>query len=87
MINNLLFKFLKYILAHHPDEFGLVPDSNGFFKIKEIFQVLIFTKKFKKVKLQTLKQLFSYYYKDFFKISENSNLVKPNCILLTSSRS
>ena len=77
MINNLLFKFLNYILAHHPEEFGLIPDNNGFFKIKEIFQVLIFTKKFKKVKLETLKQIFSYYYRDFFEISQNFNLVKP----------
>ncbi len=77
MINSLLFKFLHYILAHHPEEFGLVPDYNGFFKIKEIFQVLTFTKKFKKIKLEILKQLFSYYYKDFFEISENFNLVKP----------
>lgn len=80
MVNNLLFKFLHYILAYHPEEFGLFPDYNGFFKIKEIFQVLIFTKKFKKVKLETLKQLFSYYYKDFFEISENSNLVKPKTV-------
>ncbi len=79
-MDNLLFKFLNYILAHHPEEFGLIPDYNGFFKIKEIFQVLIFTKKFKKVKLETLKQLFSYYYRDFFEISENFNLVKPKTV-------
>ncbi|PMP64949.1 MAG: hypothetical protein C0190_07290 [Thermodesulfobacterium geofontis] len=77
MINNLLFKFLTYTLTYHPEEFGLIPDNNGFFKIKEIFQVLIFTKKFKKVKLEILKQLFSYYYKDFFEISRDYNLVKP----------
>lgn len=80
MLNNLLFKFLLYLLAHHPEEFGLIPDNNGFFKIKEIFQVLIFTKKFKKVRLEILKQLFSYYYKDFFEISENFNSVKPKSI-------
>ena len=71
-----LFKFLKYLIAYHPEEFGLIPDYNGFFKIKEIFQVLIFTKKFKKVKIETLKQIFSYYYRDFFEFSENSKLVK-----------
>ncbi len=71
-----LLKFLTYILAYHPEEFGLVPDKNGFFKIKEIFQVLIFTKKFKKLNLQTLKQAFSYYYRDFFEFLENFNLVK-----------
>ncbi|WP_038055528.1 hypothetical protein [Thermodesulfobacterium hydrogeniphilum] len=76
MVNNLLLKFLTYLLAYHPEEFGLIPDNNGFFKIKEIFQVLIFTKKFKKVNLQTLKQVFSYYYRDFFEFLENFNLVK-----------
>ena len=71
-----LFKFLKYLLAYHPEEFGLIPDYNGFFKIKEIFQVLIFTKKLKKVKINTLIQIFSYYYKDFFEFLEDSKLVK-----------
>ncbi len=80
MVNNLLLKFLIYLLAYHPEEFGLVPDSNGFFKIKEIFQVLIFTKKFKKVNLQTLKQAFSYYYRDFFEFLEDFNLVKAKNI-------
>ena len=71
-----LFKFLRYLLAYHPEEFGLVPNNNGFFKIKEIFQVLIFTKKFKKVRLETLKQVFSYYYRDFFEFLEDFNLVR-----------
>jgi len=76
MFDKHFFKFLKYLLAHHPEEFGLIPDINGFFKIKEIFQVLIFTKKFRKVKLETLKQGFSYYYRDFFEFLEDFGLVK-----------
>jgi len=76
MFDKKLFKFLKYLLAHHPEEFGLIPDINGFFKIKEIFQVLIFTKNFKKLKLETLKLAFSYYYRDFFEFSEKFNKVK-----------
>jgi len=75
-MDEVLFKFLKYMLAHHPEEFGLVPNNNGFFKIKEIFQVLIFTKKFKKVRLETLKQAFSYYYRDFFEFLEDFGLVR-----------
>jgi len=31
-----LSRFLIYILAHRPDEFGLVPDQNGFFTLKEL---------------------------------------------------
>ncbi len=71
-----LFKFLHYLLAYHPEEFGLVPTYKDFFKIKEIFQVLIFTKNFKNVKIETLNQIFSYYYKDFFEITHDFKYVK-----------
>lgn len=71
------------MLAYHPDEFGLVPDSNEFFKIKDIFQVLIFTKKFKKLNLDILKQAFSFYYEDFFEFLESLNLVKPKRCFFT----
>jgi|GEM_PF-1254465 len=77
MLDPLLLKTLKYILSYHPDEFGLIPDNNEFFKIKEIFQVLNFTKKFKKLNLNILNQAFSYYYRDFFEFLDNLNLVKP----------
>jgi len=71
-----LFKFLYYLISYHPEEFGLIPDNNGFFRIKEIFQVLNFTKKFKNVKINDLISIFSYYYKDFFEFSENLKLIK-----------
>ncbi len=35
-----LAKLTDYILGHHPDEFGLVPDDSGFIKIKEFLQVV-----------------------------------------------
>ena len=31
-----LSRFMVYVLGHHPDEFGLVPDLDGFIKIKEL---------------------------------------------------
>ncbi|HDI78534.1 MAG TPA: hypothetical protein ENF54_02715 [Desulfobacteraceae bacterium] len=31
-----LYHLLKYILSYRPDEYGLVPESEGFFKIKEL---------------------------------------------------
>jgi putative RNA 2'-phosphotransferase len=37
---NHLAKFLSYVLGHHPDEFGLVPDSKGFVKLKEFLKAL-----------------------------------------------
>ena len=35
-----LAKFLEYVLARRPDEFGLVPDKEGFIKIKELLKAL-----------------------------------------------
>ncbi len=35
-----LAKFISYILARRPDEFGLVPDQNGFFKIKDLLKAI-----------------------------------------------
>lgn len=37
---NRLAKFLSYVLGCRPDEFGLIPDSNGFIKIKTLLQAL-----------------------------------------------
>jgi len=34
-----LAKFLDYILARSPYEFGLVPDENGYFRIKDLLKV------------------------------------------------
>jgi putative RNA 2'-phosphotransferase len=31
---------LQYVLGHHPDEFGLVPDEDGFVSKKELIQAL-----------------------------------------------
>jgi len=35
-----LLKFLTYILGRQPDEFGLVPDGDGFIKVKELLQAI-----------------------------------------------
>ena len=35
-----LAKFLSYVLANKPDEFGLVPDQDGFIKIKDLLKAL-----------------------------------------------
>ncbi|MGE5840131.1 MAG: RNA 2'-phosphotransferase [Deltaproteobacteria bacterium] len=35
-----LSRFLTYILAHRPDEFGLVPDSMGFVAVKELLRAI-----------------------------------------------
>lgn len=38
--NKQLSKLLTYVLGRRPDEFGLVPDQNGFIKIKELIQAM-----------------------------------------------
>jgi putative RNA 2'-phosphotransferase len=35
-----LSKFLAYVLGRGPDEFGIVPDGDGFVRIKELLQAL-----------------------------------------------
>jgi putative RNA 2'-phosphotransferase len=35
-----LAKFISYILARRPDEFGLVPDQNGFVKVKDLLKAI-----------------------------------------------
>ncbi|MDF1590837.1 MAG: RNA 2'-phosphotransferase [Desulfobacterales bacterium] len=35
-----LSKLLAYMLGRQPDEFGLVPDGDGFIKVKELLQVI-----------------------------------------------
>jgi len=35
-----LAKLLTYMLGRQPDEFGLVPDENGFVRVKELFKAI-----------------------------------------------
>ena len=35
-----LEKYLAYVLGRQPDEFGLIPDADGYVKIKELLQAL-----------------------------------------------
>ena len=35
-----LERFLKYVLGHRPDEFGLYPDDEGYVPLKELIQAL-----------------------------------------------
>ena len=37
---NRFSKFIAYVLGYRPDEFGLVPDENGYIKIKELLKAL-----------------------------------------------
>ncbi len=52
-----IYKLLLYILSHKPDEFGIVPDDNGFVKIKELIQVFSQDKNLPSIRLQTFNEI------------------------------
>jgi len=53
-----LAKFLIYILGRRPDEFGVVPDENGFVKIRELLQVLGEENGWKHVRRRDIEEIF-----------------------------
>lgn len=53
----VLAKFLSYVLGRRPDEFGLVPDSQGYVKIKELLKVLSEEPGWKHVRRAGLKEI------------------------------
>ncbi|MFO8085132.1 MAG: RNA 2'-phosphotransferase [Desulfobacterales bacterium] len=52
-----LSKFIVYILGRKPDEFGLVPDENGYIKIKELLKVLSEEDGFRSVRRSDLDEI------------------------------
>lgn len=55
--NKHLAKFLSYILERHPDEFGLVPDSAGYVKIKELLKALNETEGWRHIRESNINEL------------------------------
>ncbi len=52
-----VYKLLLYILSRKPDEFGIVPDDNGFVKIKELIQVFSQDKNLPFIRPQTFNEI------------------------------
>jgi putative RNA 2'-phosphotransferase len=52
-----LDQFLVYVLGRRPDEFGLVPDAEGFVKIKELLKAVNEEEGWKFVRLSHLKEV------------------------------
>ena len=50
-------KFLTYVLGRHPDEFGLVPDQEGFVPVKELLKALHEEKGWRHVRQGLLNEL------------------------------
>jgi putative RNA 2'-phosphotransferase len=54
---NRLAKFLNYVLGCRPDEFGLIPDDDGYVKIKTLLQALSEEAGWRHVRRAHLKEL------------------------------
>jgi putative RNA 2'-phosphotransferase len=52
-----LAKLIGYILGRRPDEFGLIPDAEGFVKIKDLLKVMQEEKGWKHVRRQDLNEI------------------------------
>ena len=50
-------KFSAYVLGRHPDEFGLVPDENGYIKIKEFIQAITETDGWRHVRISHINDI------------------------------
>ena len=67
----ILAKFITYILERRPDEFGLVIDSQGYIKIKELLKALNEEKGFKHVRRFHLDEIMYSIAKPPFEIFDN----------------
>lgn len=56
---NQLLKMVTYILGRRPDEFGLVPDENGYVKIKDLIKALCEEKGWRHIRQKNIQQLFT----------------------------
>jgi putative RNA 2'-phosphotransferase len=66
-----LAKFVAYILERRPDEFGLVIDSEGYIKIKELLKALNEEKGFRHVRRSHLNEILYSNANPPFEIAEN----------------
>ncbi len=52
-----LAKFIAYVLGHRPDEFGIVPDENGYVRIKELLKSINEEAGWRHVRMTHLKEI------------------------------
>ena len=52
-----LSKILTYVLGNRPDEFGLVPDPDGFVKIKDLLKAISEDKELKTLRMQQINEI------------------------------
>ncbi len=66
-----LAKFLSYILERNPFEFGLVPDKNGYIKVKELIKAIVEEEGWSHIKKSSLEELVYSFPDSPIEISEN----------------
>lgn len=66
-----LTRFLVYVLGHQPDEFGLVPDADGFVTFKELLQAIREEPGWGYVRLASLNEVLIGKDGDLFEVDEN----------------
>jgi putative RNA 2'-phosphotransferase len=69
--NRQFSKVLLYILERHPEEFGLIPDENGYYKIKDLLRAVNETDGWRHIRESNLKELLLVEAEPQFEISEN----------------
>ena len=76
-----LSKLLAYLLGRRPDEFGLVPDRDGFFMIKEVLKAVCEEDGFGYVRRAHLKEILLTVPDPGFEIVENRIRASGPCLL------
>ncbi|MBX6422374.1 hypothetical protein [Thermosulfurimonas sp. F29] len=71
-----LTKLLRYILAYRPDEFGLIPDEEGFVKIKELHLAVSETEGFRGVRRRELETVLEVFARDLFEFRREKGRVR-----------
>jgi len=77
----ILAKFIAYILERRPDEFGLVIDSEGYIKIKELLKALNEEKEFRHVRRSDLNEILYSIANPPFEIADNRIRAKNRDLL------
>ncbi|HIE33240.1 MAG TPA: hypothetical protein EYP81_04245 [Thermodesulfobacteriaceae bacterium] len=71
-----LIKLVRYMLVYRPDEFGLIPDNEGFVKIKDLHLAITETDGFRGVRRKELESLFEVFAREQFEYRRDLGLVR-----------
>ncbi len=71
-----LEKLIFYVLGRRPDEFGLIPNEKGFFRLKDLHRALIEEEGTKNLRLKQLIDFFLIFRPEKFEFLEKEGLVR-----------